>query len=141
MRDHQSGQHVQGMVLFEAARQCLLVVTETYFLPQGGTKYAFVFNDMSVTFGNFAFPLDARLRYLIREKDVRGARRQRFVVDIIIEQGGIEAASCAATFTAFEESRISGREAQLAQEALDKHIESRLQGLAERHDHLAAVAA
>jgi hypothetical protein len=100
-----------------------------------------VFNDMSVTFGNFAFPLDARLRYVIREKDIRTSRRQRFAVDIIIEQSGVEAARCVANFTAFEESRISSREAQLAQEALDRHISARVQELADRRAPLIAVAA
>ena len=141
MRDHQSGQHVQGMILFEAARQSLLAVTESFFLPTNGPKYFFVINDMSVNFGKFAFPLDARLRYVIREYEARGTRSYRFAVDIAIEQCGVEAATCTATFTVYEENWISAREGQLAQEVLDSHIASRLQVLAERHGQIAAIAA
>src|SRR6056297_3072091 len=42
MGDHQSGQHVQGMILVEAARQAFLAVTETYFPNPVAEKTYFV---------------------------------------------------------------------------------------------------
>lgn len=122
MSDHQSGQHLQGMILVEAARQSLLAVTEAFFLPQDGTRFAFVFNDMTINYNNFAFPLDARLRYVIKDKEIRGSRRQRFDVEISIEQCGIVAATFTSSFTAFEEHRIVSKEASDARKTFDAHM-------------------
>ncbi len=136
MLDHQSGQHVQGMILIEAARQGPMAVTEAFFLPQDGRKFAFVFNEMNIRYNRFAFPLDARLRYTIREKEIRGTKRFRFVGDIAIEQCGVQAASFSFVFSVLEEAPVSRQEGALAIEALQG-------GLAEavrNSDDVAAVA-
>ncbi|MFT7560414.1 MAG: hypothetical protein ACI93R_002334 [Flavobacteriales bacterium] len=122
MSDHQSGQHVQGMVLFEAARQSLLVVTEAFYITDSATKYAFVFNKMGVHYNQFAFPFDAELIYEIREKNTRKKTRMSFTVDIRIEQCGVTTASFDAEFSVFRNEVISSREKTLAGEALDTHI-------------------
>lgn len=129
MGDHQSGQHLQGMILVEAARQSLLAVTEAFFLPKDGSRFAFVFNDMTISYANFAFPLDARLRYSIVSKDIRGTKRQQFTVEIAIEQCGITAATFASTFTAFEEHRISAKEAADARKTFDAHMSNHLRAV------------
>ena len=122
MSDHQSGQHLQGMILVEAARQSLLAVTEAFFLPQDGSRFAFVFNDMSISYANFAFPLDARLRYVIKAKDIRGTKRLQFDVEITIEQCGVTSATFASTFTAFEEHRIASKEGADARKTFELHM-------------------
>jgi len=38
MMDHQTGRHLAGVVLIEAVRQALLVVTEGHVLPRNGKK-------------------------------------------------------------------------------------------------------
>jgi hypothetical protein len=124
MSDHQTGQHLQGMLLLEAARQSFLAVTEAFFLPQDGTKFYFVINEMSVTYNAFAFPLDARIRYLIREMDIASPHRQRFVADIVVVQCGVTAASFRTSFTVFEDGRIASKEGVLAQEAFNSHMAS-----------------
>ena len=118
MGDHQTGQHIQGMILMEAARQSFLAVTEAFFLEQDGTKYYFVIDEMAIRYKRFLFPLGASLRYAVREKDLAGSRK-RFLVDIAIEQGGQEAASSTIGFTVFDAARISKREAGLAIEAFE----------------------
>lgn len=122
MSDHQTGQHVQGMLLIEAARQASLAVTETFFLAQNGSRYSFVFNGMSVSYNQFAFPLPARLRYSIREKDVSKPKRQTFVNDIMIEQCGTETASFSMSFAVFEAGRIGNRENNLANRAVSEYL-------------------
>lgn len=122
MNDHQTGQHLQGMILLEAARQSFLAVTEAFFLPQDGTKFYFVINEMSANYAAFAFPLDARIRYVIREKDTSTVLRQKFIADIIVEQCGVTAASFTTVFTAFEDGRISTKEGVLAKQALHNHL-------------------
>src|SRR5579885_2952184 len=39
MMDHQTGRHLAGVVLIEAVRQALLVVTEGHVLPRNGKKH------------------------------------------------------------------------------------------------------
>lgn len=122
MSDHQTGQHVQGMILLEAARQSFLAVTEAFFLPQDGPKFYFVINEMTARYARFAFPLDARIRYEIRSRDLAVASRRRFTVDIAVEQCGTVAASFVTDFTVFEDARIANREETLAVDAIDRHI-------------------
>lgn len=124
MSDHQSGQHVQGMVLFEAARQSLLVVTEAFYIQDSEEKYAFVFNRMSVNYAQFAFPFDAELIYEIKEKNIRKKTRMSFVVDIRIEQCGVAIASFDAEFSVFKSELISTRERTLAEKALIAHMQN-----------------
>ena len=133
MGDHQSGQHVQGMVLFEAARQSLLVVTEAFYLTQqSNIKHAFIFNKMAVTFSHFAFPIDAKLDYCIKEKKERKTRMS-FVVDITIEQCGVVAASFEAEFSVFKHEFISLKEGTQAQQALGDLLASPESNSAEEH--------
>ncbi len=123
MADHQTGEHVQGMVLLEAARQAFLAVTEAFFLPQDGTKFYFVINAMSARYERFVFPVDALVRYTIREQDTDSPQRKRFAADIAVEQGGAVAAVFAVAFTVYEDARIAPKEAALAREALDRRLD------------------
>lgn len=129
MRDHQTGQHLQGMILLEAARQSFLAVTEAFFLPADATKFYFVINEMVARYQRFAFPLPAVIRYRLREHDGANPLRQRFLADISVEQCGDCVASFVTDFTTFEDARISAREAKLAAEACDRAIDGVLGAL------------
>ena len=58
--DHQTGQHIQGMVLIEAARQTIIATSEKYLLQEAGItiseKY-FTLTSLNVSFSSFVFPL------------------------------------------------------------------------------------
>jgi hypothetical protein len=59
MLDHTTGQHVQGMVLVEAARQMMLAVSERYFFSdQERFKSYFALLNMDIQFKQFTFPLE-----------------------------------------------------------------------------------
>lgn len=121
MTDHQSGQHVQGMVLIEAARQMLLAVTETFFISEEeGGEHAFVFNQIDVKYLAFVFPLGCTLRYQITEKSVDNPDRLTFLVKIAIEQAGQVATEVEAKFSAFQADRIQRKENEQAIKLLDK---------------------
>ncbi|MCZ4282312.1 AfsA-related hotdog domain-containing protein [Kiloniella laminariae] len=122
MSDHQTGQHVQGMILFEAARQTFLAVTETFYLPQNETGYYFVINQMSANYNRFAFPIEARITYRICTKDIAKANRMSFSADITVEQCNQVAATFHTDFTVFENSRISSMEGKLASQSLSGFI-------------------
>jgi hypothetical protein len=129
MRDHQSGQHIQGMVLLEAARQSLLAVTEAFFLENDQKRFSFIFNRIGVNFNNFAFPLAARLKYKILEKDIQNSKRLGFSVGINIEQCGTVTAACDMSFTAYESKRIVAREDSVANKTMDGYLTALLASL------------
>ena len=124
MADHQTGQHVQGMVLMEAARQTFLAVTEAFFLPQDGGRFYFVINKFGAEYRRFAFPLDATILYRIKDMNVENPLRQSFAAEIDVVQCGVKSASFVAEFTAFEDARISAKEDALARDALAGHLDA-----------------
>lgn len=112
MGDHQTGQHVQGMLLVEAFRQSFLAVTDTYF-PFGEGKTYFVINTMHVEFQNFVFPLGAHIDYRIVSADVT-ERRARYKTTMGLLQNGVQCASAAIDFTVYPAEVIARKEAELS---------------------------
>jgi hypothetical protein len=116
MADHQTGQHIQGMILIEAARQLFLAVTEEYFIGQAvHDRYYFVINNVEVKFTGFVFPLGAMLRYEIVSADTANPARMRFETVVSVIQGDACATKIAFGFTAFHASKIEAKEQQQAQ--------------------------
>ncbi|UZJ44905.1 AfsA-related hotdog domain-containing protein [Marinimicrobium sp. C6131] len=122
MQDHQSGQHVQGMILIEAARQGMLAVVEQYFLPDNEVDYAFVLNDMSVKYNNFAFPVSATIECRILEQSTDNPRKLSFVTEAVVQQCGMDVSSLTFTFAAMDKARIGKREATMAAKAQQAHL-------------------
>lgn len=121
MTDHQTGQHIQGMILIEAARQLFLAVTEEYFIGHAiHDRYYFVINRLDVKFTGFVFPIDATLRYEILSKDIDNPARLRFSTLVSIIQGDSSVTEIAFEFTAFHASKIEVKERQQAASLLEK---------------------
>jgi hypothetical protein len=124
MRDHQTGQHIQGMILVEAARQMFLAVTEDFYIDQSAQRdYYFVINQMDVKYMAFVFPLGAILRYEIVEQRTSNPERLSFTADISVLQADAVVTSVRVKFTAFLASNIKEKEHQQAILALRKHAE------------------
>lgn len=123
MADHQTGQHLQGMLLVEAARQAFLAVTEHYFVTARDIRYYFVINEMAVRFERFLFPVPATIRYRVLSHDVSNPHRLAFSATMEIEQVGTTAAQVDVAFTAFDESRLLKKESALAAAAFHSHME------------------
>lgn len=130
MTDHQTGQHIQGMILVEAARQAFLAVTERYFIDyKNGLRYYFVINAMNTQYLNFLFPLPATVRYVIQEKKVADPTRLYFHGNIEFHQADKHCATVEVKFTAFESDKIIQKEAARAEEAIqwfNEHTRHRL---------------
>ncbi|WP_313303540.1 AfsA-related hotdog domain-containing protein [Diaphorobacter sp.] len=123
MRDHLTGQHVQGMVLTEACRQMFLAVTEKFFLHDyAAVKRYFVFHTMTMRFDAFAFPLPAQIRYRILEQQRRKPDQLSFHATMDIHQGGQIVSSMDTKFTVFDEEFISQREKKLATNAIQHSV-------------------
>jgi len=120
--DHQTGQHIQGLALTEAARQTWTAVSETYLLPPGHQK-RFVLDEISARFLTFVFPLPALLTLQLLE--FRTTPMQSVCsVSVIVEQAGQRAAEIRGKFRAIDE-RISARmEALAARKAITGFLAS-----------------
>jgi A-factor biosynthesis hotdog domain len=118
MSDHQTGQHLQGMVLIEAARQMTLAVTEKYFLDksQRGNMY-FVTNSLETTFHKFIFPLDVEMHYeIIKSRGVGTNRNFQVVIKFI--QNGEVGTEVRYGFSVLDPNYMITKESQLAQQNL-----------------------
>ncbi|MDI6100396.1 AfsA-related hotdog domain-containing protein [Actinoplanes sp. NEAU-A12] len=115
--DHESGGHVPGIVVVEAARQMILAAMELrYFrrLREEGHRgeWAMVWDDVEVRFASFLFPLPAEVHCeLVDPAPARMmADRVRCTARIVIVQAGREAATALITCTAFGADRLAAVE-------------------------------
>ncbi len=123
MGDHQTGQHVQGMLLVEAFRQSFLAVTDTFFPLGEGERY-FVINALHTDFQSFLFPLPAHISYRIEEADVND-RRARYKAALAAVQNGETCATASISFTVYPQEVIASKEASLAAKVTSKMLETR----------------
>lgn len=127
MSDHQTGQHIQGMVLIEAARQMFLAVTEQYFIGyEEQNRYYFVINSVDVAFTGFVFPVEATLRYEILEKKVDNRARMFFRTEVSVIQADKCVTQVRFDFTAFLAEKIELKEREQAVAVLQRLRESKV---------------
>lgn len=115
MSDHTTGQHIQGIILIEAARQMMLSVTEHYILqPEQRGKSYFVINQINSSFHQFVFPLEIILQYKIVElqRKQKGSIKSKAIITFI--QNKISVAEIEIVFSVYDEEFISQKEAVLA---------------------------
>ncbi len=135
MNDHQTGQHIQGMILVEAARQLFLAVTEEFFIAPGDHRdYYFVINQMDVKYMAFVFPIGASLRYEIVEQSLANPERLSFLVRITVQQAGVAATEVIVKFTTFLAEKIKQKEHQQAMLTLAKQ-EQNLNAVLKHSEH------
>src|SRR3990167_28317 len=81
MSDHTSGQHIQMMVLIEAARQMVLAVTEKFFIDSSmRSKLSFVANSIESTFSQFIFPFSTEMHcYILKQRILQGNNITNFL--------------------------------------------------------------
>jgi hypothetical protein len=113
--DHQTSQHVQGMVAVEASRQMFLGVTERFYLPsESRGDFYFVITAMETEFKSFLFPLPATIQYTVLNSTESGPTKLGFTAQISIEQAGVVASVTRVDFIAFDVSFMSDKEYQRA---------------------------
>ena len=114
MEDHVTGQHLQGTVLIEAARQMMLSVTENYMLTdEQRFKLYFVMNEIHTEFKDFAFPLSVEIVCQVSNKTIRASGvKANYVIDFI--QAGKVVTSINIKFSTYNKSTLERKEAELA---------------------------
>ena len=120
MADHQTGQHIQGMLLVEASRQAFIAVTEEWIYGDDISRY-YVINDMAINFSNFMFPLPALISFEFIEKDIN-ERRGRFKGIIQVTQNKTICATMDVSFTVYPSEFIYEKEKSLAELAVTTTI-------------------
>ncbi|MBU2885529.1 hypothetical protein KO507_07120 [Gilvimarinus agarilyticus] len=122
MSDHQSGQHVQGMILIEAVRQATVAITETHFIQNKKIKYAFVLNDMSVKYNNFSFPVNASIVCRITNKDIDNPKRLSFTIEADVVQCNTCVSSLFFNISAIDKLRIGRQEEMQAKKTQKRYL-------------------
>jgi hypothetical protein len=122
MNDHQTGLHVQGMILLEASRQAYLAIFEKYFYSDCTEKKYFILNSLNVNYNRFAFPLPATLSVTIKKINMSNPKKQYAIMDMQIIQCGDVSASFSLEMTMMASKRIESMESKLADHSLNEHI-------------------
>ncbi len=126
MRDHQTGLHIQGMLLVEAARQAYLATMEKFYITDGPTKNYFIFNELNVEYNRFAFPLPSSISLSHTKTDFSNSKRQHTETSIKLLQCGEVSASVKMDVTIMPDIRVSNMENRLAKQTLNSYVETLL---------------
>ncbi|MDA8231330.1 MAG: AfsA-related hotdog domain-containing protein [Magnetospirillum sp.] len=122
MEDHQTGQHIQGLALIEAARQLWTAVAERFFLPPGA-KVRFVIDSIRADFAGFVFPLPCRMTLDVVEV-VHAPLQRLFTVHIVMRQNAHDTTMIDARFRVIDD-RVSERQEMLAaRKAIEETVAS-----------------
>ncbi|WJZ02947.1 AfsA-related hotdog domain-containing protein [Corynebacterium freiburgense] len=116
--DHQTGQHVQGIIAIEAARQMFLASTTCLQLIDSLQNPYFVIESMNTQYLSFLFPLPATLRFVTNEPDSSRSGSIGFAAIVEIEQNGATVSRTEVTYTVFSSDRIFEIENRKAVKAL-----------------------
>ncbi|VXB94507.1 A-factor biosynthesis hotdog domain-containing protein [Pseudomonas sp. 8BK] len=119
MSDHMTGQHIQGMVLTEAARQTFLAVSEEFYLHNESHSSYFVINNMDVEYLRFVFPLPMTILYQVLDHKIsERSRSQRFEVRMSVIQAQQICCVVKTKFSTYPDALIAEKEAGLAKQAI-----------------------
>lgn len=117
MSDHLTGQHIQGMVLIEAARQSFLSVAEEFYCdPQA--KVYFVLDTFKIRYENFVFPLPTKIELSINSFSQSKRGVLRFDATASFVQLGKLACTVQGEYRVYAKEFLAAREAEMAREAV-----------------------
>jgi len=121
MGDHQTGLHIQGMILVEAARQASMAVIEHFLVKNTDEKLYFVFNNLNVNYNRFAFPLPTTLKVTITKRDESKEKRRHYIMSVDVIQCGNISASLSLDGTMMPDKRVLNMENRFANQSLDEY--------------------
>ncbi|ODS22784.1 hypothetical protein AB835_12185 [Candidatus Endobugula sertula] len=122
MRDHQTGLHVQGMLLVEAARQAYLATMEKFYVKNNNEKYYFIFNNLNVEYNRFSFPLPSTIRLITETMNTSNKKRIHTTTRIELLQCNEISASVLMDVSIMPNIRISNMETKLASQSLNEYM-------------------
>ena len=111
LSDHVTGQHLQGMLLMEAARQMTLAITEKYFIEQEfHNKVSFITHSSEIKFHEYAFPVSTRIDYRIIKHRGVFKNTGEFTVAIGFVQNEIVVSECYYKFSVLDKKFVCEKE-------------------------------
>lgn len=117
--DHDSGPHLQGMILIEAARQLFLAVCELEYLrPWPDRKFAFLLIQVDTRFDRPAFPLPLQMQMTAHRAETDDVNKMSFVLETRFMQGGQEVAATTVVASVRPLERFQPVELRTAQAAI-----------------------
>ncbi|MEI8663641.1 AfsA-related hotdog domain-containing protein [Xenorhabdus bovienii] len=115
--DHQTGQHIQGMILIEAARQAIIATTEKYFFREVGINIAekyFTLTSLNVIFLSFVFPLPVAVSLRVLSLEITKYGKLTCECYITFKQNKTKAAEICFIFSVYDFNYITEVENKLA---------------------------
>ncbi|MFJ4274270.1 AfsA-related hotdog domain-containing protein [Streptomyces coelicoflavus] len=113
--DHQTGEHIQGMVVIETFRQMFMAFCDKFVAVQCPEyRHYYIWHSMDIGFDNFLFPLDADVVCTVESAETDDPSRLRFTVALEVHQAGNRAAHARISFTAYDADRLAPKEHRLA---------------------------
>lgn len=134
MSDHITGQHIQGMVLIEAARQMVNAVSEKFLIHSHSRKRkGFVLHSLNSTFLEYIFPLD--VEFIFKLEKLRHGLDGNFKAHANIQalQNSKLMMSIDIGFSVMEKNTLLGLESQRAETAVEKVINTQSLRLVNQH--------
>lgn len=123
--DHVTGEHINGIILIEAARQAFIAVTELYFLAKDDRVY-FILKNISCQFESFLFPLTIDMKYKILNFEKKGHLKMEFEVEVIFYHHE-EKNDCVIKgfFSVYPKLMMENLESELANNAIESFSEEK----------------
>lgn len=121
--DHLTGQHIQGAVLMEAARQMTLAVTEKYFIDnEYRNQISFISNSVQTKFHAYAFPLAIKIHYEIKKRRGLEKKNSQFIVLVTFLQNDEPVSEVTYDFSVMNKFYIYHKEKEAAKSVIWKAI-------------------
>lgn len=108
--DHLTGQHIQGMVLIEAARQMVNSVTEKYLIDRTEEKHRFIADKIQSVFHSFVFPMESLLTLRVRKQKKGFGVNSAFEVGVLFQQFNRITTEINFNYSVLDENYISAKE-------------------------------
>lgn len=121
LQDHQTGLHIQGIMIVEAFRQAIVAITEEFLSTQEQNKQMIVVNYINTTYDFFIFPLPTNIILKVLKKELIG-KRAKFLVRLEAWQNDEPGASCECEYQLFPSSIMTKTEAKMAFIATNKTL-------------------
>lgn len=129
MLDHQTGEHLPGLVVIEAFRQMLIAVCEQFIVSGLPPRaYGYVWHTLEMTFENFLFPVHTGLECQFEQVDMADARRVRMTAALQVDQAGTRCGLARIEFSALDARSMAVTEHRLARGRLDAQVGAAVAG-------------
>ncbi|MFE2954821.1 AfsA-related hotdog domain-containing protein [Nocardia tengchongensis] len=123
--DHQTGEHVQGIVIVEAVRQLFLGAFELEYGRRWPEQHFYiVWNSIELEFKSFLFPLPATLNATLTPIAIDDPAKLEFTIEVEVRQLGRAVATTRIGYAALPNERITQIERHKAAKAIAAYLDA-----------------